>query len=296
MHQSLVILGSQWGDEGKGKIVDFIDFSDFKVFDSAGIQTMIYIMKSSDDNENYGLNFSKVLNSKIKHEDAQLFLEKITDEKYEYFISNIIKKELVNQPINFINAELNLIIEKIKSKENFNLGSKEIASGIDLLQDFVNKKHKEVIENVDIGDGIFNLSQSEYDNLHLNGKEKELAESKVRLAKAVRIIESKEREVNIIKESTQREKALDNLVSSLNKEKSLVMRSLLESVQTPKLTNAFDKYLPAVLNEGSEKSSTKKSLTESVSTAQTGNKSAKKEQMIEEGDSNVIDLKRLAGL
>ncbi|MDC0379755.1 adenylosuccinate synthetase, partial [Litorivicinus sp.] len=24
MHQSLVILGSQWGDEGKGKIVDLL--------------------------------------------------------------------------------------------------------------------------------------------------------------------------------------------------------------------------------------------------------------------------------
>lgn len=158
----------------RGRIVEFIDFSDFKVFDSAGIQTMIYIMKSTDDNANYNLNFSKVINSKIKHEDAQLFLEKIADKKYEYFTSNIIKKELINQPINFINAELNLIIDKIKSKENFNLDSKEIASGIDLLQDFVNKKHKEVIENVELGDGIFNLSQSEYDNLNLTQKEKEL--------------------------------------------------------------------------------------------------------------------------
>ncbi|MBN2890881.1 MAG: Eco57I restriction-modification methylase domain-containing protein, partial [Bacteroidales bacterium] len=158
----------------RGRIIEFIDFSDFKVFDSAGIQTMIYIMRSTDDNANYNLNFSKVSNSKIKHEDAQLFLEKITDDKFEYFTSNVIKTELINQPINFINAELNLIIEKIKSKENFNLDSNEIASGIDLLQDFVNKNHKEVIENVEIGDGIFNLSQSEYDKLNLSEKEKEL--------------------------------------------------------------------------------------------------------------------------
>ena len=129
----------------------------------------------------------------------------------------------------------------------------------------------------------------------LNDREQELAESMAKLAKATQIIESKEREVNIIKESTQREKTLDNLVSSLNKEKAQVMRSLLESVQTPKLKNAFDKYLPAVLNEGSSKKSEKAPLTESVSTAQTGNKSAKKEQ-VREDDSNVIDLKRLAGL
>jgi len=158
----------------KGKITEFIDFSDFKVFDSAGIQTMIYIMKRTENNENYGLAFSKVLDSKIKHEDAQRFLEKIADAKYEYFTSNIDKKELANKPINFINEDLNLIIEKILSMKNFNLESKEIASGIDLLQDFVNKKHKEVIGDVEIGDGIFNLSQSEYDYLNLNQNEKEL--------------------------------------------------------------------------------------------------------------------------
>lgn len=158
----------------KGKITEFIDFGDFKVFDSAGIQTMIYIMQRSDNNKNYNFNFSKVIDSKIKHEDAQLFLEKVADDKYEYFNSNIIKEELINQPITFINAELNLIIEKIKNKENFNLESKEIASGIDLLQDFVNKKHKEVLENVEVGDGIFNLSQSEYDNLNLSINEKDL--------------------------------------------------------------------------------------------------------------------------
>lgn len=158
----------------EGKITEFIDFGDFKVFDSAGIQTMIYIMQGSDNNKNYNFNFSKVNDSKIKHEDAQLFLEKVADDKYEYFNSNINKEELINQPITFINGELNLIIEKIKNKENFNLESQEIASGIDLLQDFVNKKHKEVLENVEIGDGIFNLSQSEYDNLNFSINEKDL--------------------------------------------------------------------------------------------------------------------------
>ena len=158
----------------KGRITEFIDFSDFKVFDSAGIQTMIYIMKRSDDNLNYNLRFSKIIDSKIKHEDAQLFLEKVVDEKYEYFTANIIKEDLINQPINFINANLNLIIAKIKCKENFSLASNEIASGIDLLQDFVNKSHKEVIKNVEIGDGIFNLSQAEYENLNLTEMEKGL--------------------------------------------------------------------------------------------------------------------------
>ena len=72
------------------------------------------------------------------------------------------------------------------------------------------------------------------------------------------------------------------------------MKTLVGSVQTPRLKHAFDKYLAAVLNNGTEKKSTKATLTESV-TEVTGNKSAKKEIDIEERD-NVIDIKRLAGL
>jgi hypothetical protein len=44
-----------------------------------------------------------------------------------------------------------------------------------------------------------------------------------------------------------------NLLSPLNKEKQEVMRNLLESVQTSRLKNAFEKYLPAVLEDRSVK-------------------------------------------
>ena len=157
-----------------GKIIEFIDFGNFKVFDSAGIQTMIYIMQRTDDNITYDLSYSKVIDSKIKHEDAKLFLKKLEDEKFEYFQSEINKEDLENEPINFINEKLSKLIDRISTKGNFNLTSKEIASGIDLLQDFVNKKHKEVIGDVEVGEGIFNLSQSEYASLNLTEKEKEL--------------------------------------------------------------------------------------------------------------------------
>ena len=114
---------------------------------------------------------------------------------------------------------------------------------------------------------------------------------------ATKIVETKEREVRIIKESSQREKTLGQLLSKLNAEKSEVMGALLESVQTPKLEAAFNKYLPAVLNTGSEIAPKKKALTESVIAEATGDKTAKKtvEVDITETD-NVIDLKRLAGL
>ena len=129
----------------------------------------------------------------------------------------------------------------------------------------------------------------------LNDKEQELAESKVRLAKATKIIESKEREVRIIKESNLREKTMGELLATLNEEKATVMQNLLESVQTPRLQAAFDKYLPAVLNNGNVKPAQKAKLTESVIVEATGDKAAKQEVDMEQRD-NVIDIKRLAGL
>jgi len=71
------------------------------------------------------------------------------------------------------------------------------------------------------------------------------------------------------------------------------MSELLESVQNDKLQSAFDKYLPAVLNNSSVKPVAEKQvvLTESRSEV-TGDKSAKPVEV----DTNVIDLRRLAGL
>jgi hypothetical protein len=127
-------------------------------------------------------------------------------------------------------------------------------------------------------------------------KDTKLAESFEKLQQAQKLIETRDREVRIIKESTQRSKVLDDLVSTLNEEKAQVMKSLLESVQTPKLKVAFDKYLPAVLNTGNQSRTGKSVITESLVEV-TGNKSAKNNKEVDMSDKdNVIDIKRLAGL
>ena len=127
-------------------------------------------------------------------------------------------------------------------------------------------------------------------------KDHELAEAKAQLNNVAQLVESKDREVRIIKESAQREKTLNSLLAPLNEEKKEVMKTLLESVQTAKLENAFNKYLPAVLNNGSVQAPAKRALTESVIVEATGDKTAKKIVEVDESEDNVIDLKRLAGL
>jgi hypothetical protein len=86
---------------------------------------------------------------------------------------------------------------------------------------------------------------------------------------------------------------MEELLSPLNEEKQEVMRNLLESVQTSRLKGAFEKYLPAVLENRSVKA--KKVIAETLTEA-TGDKSARVQEQDDESESNVIDLKRLAGL
>jgi hypothetical protein len=108
------------------------------------------------------------------------------------------------------------------------------------------------------------------------------------------LVESKEKEIRIIKESQERKVMLDSMLKPLNREKAAIMSDLLESVQTAKLQSAYEKYLPAVLNNGTVKTSAPKAVLAESRSEVTGDKTAK--AVVEADDSNVIALKRLAGL
>ena len=158
------------------------------------------------------------------------------------------------------------------------------------------------------GRRIFEAYAAEFGATHLNEKAEVrklhdiIATKDAKLAEAVQftqkakvLVESKEREIRMIKESNARESAMEELLAPLNEEKQEIMKNLLESVQTSRLSVAFEKYLPAVLAEGAVK--TRKAITETVSVA-TGDKSARSPDADQTADNvgNVIDLKRLAGL
>jgi hypothetical protein len=128
----------------------------------------------------------------------------------------------------------------------------------------------------------------------LSAKDAEIMEAKKQDKVKSALVQSKDAEIKVIKESTARSEKMSELLKNLNKEKSAVMGELLESVQTAKLQSAFDKYLPAVLGNGSAKKSEKTVLAESRVEV-TGDKTAKV-NVSEYNDNNVIELKRLAGL
>lgn len=178
------------------------------------------------------------------------------------------------------------------------------------LQSEMKQLHEDikVARENNFGRRIFEAFATEFGATHLNEnaemrklqkalatREKQLAESIKINKKAKTLVESKEKEIRIIKESNVRAQTLDELLGPLNDEKRSVMANLLENVQTSRLKNAFEKYLPAVLAE-TKSSAPKKVLAESM-TAVTGDKSAKVVEAQDTVESNnVIDLKRLAGL
>lgn len=162
------------------------------------------------------------------------------------------------------------------------------------------------------GRRLFEAFASEFAGTHLN-ENKQIRELQgqvgmlaQKLSEAVKVVEdkqtlveSKEKEIKIIKESAERKEKLAELLKPLNKEKSAIMRDLLESVQTDKLQNAYEKYLPAVLNNSSVNAPAPKAavLTESRQVV-TGDKTAKTAVEVQATPSydNVLEMKRLAGL
>ena len=159
------------------------------------------------------------------------------------------------------------------------------------------------------GRRIFEAYISEFQATHLNesaelrkmkdaleAKEVELKESIDKATKAEALTESKNREIRMIKESTQRDEVLTDLLAPLNKEKREVMSNLLESVQTVRLQNAFEKYLPAVLankaNDATPSRKTAKRVVNESRKAVTGDKTVKAKPV----DDNILDITTLAGI
>ena len=158
------------------------------------------------------------------------------------------------------------------------------------------------------GRQLFEAFASEFAVTHLNenkeirklqavvaAKEQALAEAREQMDQAATIVESKNKEIRVIKESTERREILANLLNPLNKEKATVMSELLENVQTAKLQSAYDKYLPAVLNNTARVESRPKAMLSESRVEVTGDKSANINAN-EENIHNVFEIKRLAGL
>jgi len=148
-----------------GELKTFIDFGDYKIFEQAGIQTMIYVFEKQKPNEKYFIEYLRISDKNTSEE--KLVLD-IFDEKQKIEIE---PKKLIDKNITFSNQESSSIFDKIESKRNFELTDKEVGQGIVSPQEYVIEKHLSFLQNARNGDGIFVLKPDEVENLKLSDKE-----------------------------------------------------------------------------------------------------------------------------
>lgn len=156
----------------------------------------------------------------------------------------------------------------------------------------------------DFGRKIFEAFSNEFQTSYINEKseaakllkvidkkDSQIAEAQTIAVTAQRIIESKEATIRALNESMERKAVMSELLAPLAADQKEIMSELLESVQTVKLHDSFNKYLPAVIEGNAPQK--KQALTEAKEI--TGNKISNSNRS-SESDGNIVDIRRLAGL
>jgi hypothetical protein len=158
----------------------------------------------------------------------------------------------------------------------------------------------------DFGRKLFEAFASEYQSSYLNEKsetakllkvidlkELEINEAKQAEESAKELLESKDAEIAMLKESQERKAIMNELLAPLNSEQREIMSELMESVKTSKLNESFEKYLPAVV--AGKAPQKRQALVEAKEI--TGNKEITNSNRSSEGnENNIVDIRRLAGL
>ena len=152
-------------------ILQLLDFNDYMVFGgSASIQTMVMIFQKNNTVDNYPVDLRKIISSASKN-DALDMLKGLNTAFVKSTSHRIIRKLYENRFITFSNQDS--LLDKIAfGKSSFM--EDELAQGIVFPQDFLNKKGALKLGHHKVGDGIFGLSNDEYENLVIPQNERNL--------------------------------------------------------------------------------------------------------------------------
>lgn len=117
----------------------------------------------------------------------------------------------------------------------------------------------------------------------LESTQAELANTKSKLNEVESKTEAARRKASLAEERAERKEIMSELVSNMRGEKRAVMEGMLETVKTSSLRDAFNKFLPVVLNEGGRSATGAKTLTE-------GRKQEKRVVAVKGGDQRANRL------
>ncbi len=254
----------------------------------------------------------KSLTNEIREFRADKAKQKLAVEQLETFIM----KQLAEEIAEFAEDKKALVETKVRLVKNANSKLQElkkqfISRSSKAVQETVSKTLKSELSQLrnditeakknSFGRKMFETFADEFAASYLNEKaeyrklkqtiaekDAKIVEATQMVKKAQTIIENKDRSLKNVADNSKREKIMNELLAPLNKEKGALMSQLLENTQTDKLQDAFDKYLPSVLDS----SKTAKTVLKENKSEVTGDKPVKNNDV----EGNIIEIKRLAGL
>jgi len=147
------------------------------------------------------------------------------------------------------------------------------------------------------------MSSGFADGTQVKKLSEQIASMNATLDKTAKLVESKDQElaqaqkkIRMTEDAMKRQNIMQELVSPLSKEKRGIMEDLLKTTATESLREAYNKYLPAVLNENLQLPKGKSVISESSvsqKTAVTGDKTSSEKSA---PAADIISLRKLAGI
>lgn len=241
-------------------------------------------------------------------------------------LEGFVLKQLSEEMTEFHADKTALVEQRIKLAQE---GKKKIAEAqakfINRASDAVDKTLNEVIRNEmtqwrddikiarenNFGRRIFESVAAEYMASYLSeGSEvkklstqlkKEraaLAEAKALLASKDKLIESATDQARISSNRLQRAQTLNELLAPLARDKKTVMLEMLKDIKTTNLKEAFNRYLPTVVNSNQQQPRAKATLSETTmkSVAFTGDRKNTLSEAVIEEDQQSNDLGKILHL
>jgi len=161
----------------ESEILNFVDFNNYKVFKSAGIQTMIFLLKKTPPEQSYKTYYSHLETEYIPDNFLSKYLVKSTESSnlYNKYYLEFIPQNYKDSFITFNSPNIEYILNLIKEGDKTYLKENEVAQGIVTPQDFLNKSNAEYLgKGYSEGEGIFILKDEELKALKLTNHEKTL--------------------------------------------------------------------------------------------------------------------------
>jgi len=161
----------------ESKILEYIDFGNYKIFETADIQTMVFLLQKDRDGQTFTVKYSKLLDDKASNALIVVFLntEEKLDNKFIKYKLNFNRSDFKNSSISFLKPNIAKLCDKIKYQNVIYLQNKEVAQGIVCPQERMNEKNaKKLNKKYKVGDGIFVLSKDEVNVLKLSDSEKDM--------------------------------------------------------------------------------------------------------------------------